>query len=42
MNGNKHGEGKYKSAEGGEYIGEWKNGEIHGEGAYKWQDGSEY
>ena len=42
LNGKQHGNGKYISADGYEYSGQWVNGIIEGEGTAKYSDGSIY
>jgi hypothetical protein len=37
-----HGQGMYKSADGGVYDGEWCVGSPHGKGIYKWTNGDVY
>ena len=42
LNGKQHGQGKYISADGYEYSGQWVNGIIEGLGTAKYSDGSIY
>ena len=42
LNGKQHGKGKYTSADGYEYIGQWLEGNIEGSGTARYTDGSVY
>ena len=42
LDGKQHGTGKYTSADGYEYSGQWVNGVIEGIGTAKYSDGSIY
>ena len=36
------GQGTFTTADGGKYVGEWKDGKEHGQGTLTWSDGEKY